>query len=126
MTDFGLAERFKHKDQFKSKKFVGKKQYKSPEVMLKYEFNAKSNDLWCVGVCLFMILCGIPPWEFAMKSDRRFKEIVLNNNLINVLKSWNKIKYVNNDIVDLFDRMFQFEHKRIGIQDLKKHSWLKY
>lgn len=53
----GLAEIFSKKSDYKSNKFCGKSCYKSPEVTSKNKrkgFNAKLNDIWCLGVCLFM------------------------------------------------------------------------
>lgn len=62
LCDFGLAEQFiPHLDQhhhqvisFESTKYCGKPNYKSPECTKKKPFDAKKNDIWCVGTCLFM------------------------------------------------------------------------
>ena len=49
MIDFGLGERFENGSNFESKKFCGKPNYQSPEVTANMPFNAKSNDVFCLG-----------------------------------------------------------------------------
>ena len=54
--DFGLAEYFGDNSSFQSSKYCGKTNYQSPEITAKKKsFNAKSNDIFCLGVCLFMV-----------------------------------------------------------------------
>ena len=55
--DFGLSSVFSPNSTFQSRKFVGKPSYWSPEVSQRKAFNAKSNDIWCLGVTLFMMVC---------------------------------------------------------------------
>eukprot|EP01083_Nonionella_stella_P242421 845630_1 len=55
IIDFGLAEQFGERDGFKSNKYVGKRNYQCPEIVSQKTFNADSNDVFCLGVCLFMM-----------------------------------------------------------------------
>eukprot|EP00486_Rosalina_sp_Unknown_P008310 CAMPEP_0201594492 /NCGR_PEP_ID=MMETSP0190_2-20130828/191789_1 /ASSEMBLY_ACC=CAM_ASM_000263 /TAXON_ID=37353 /ORGANISM="Rosalina sp." /LENGTH=371 /DNA_ID=CAMNT_0048054119 /DNA_START=71 /DNA_END=1182 /DNA_ORIENTATION=+ len=69
LCDFGLAKYFKEKKHCLSTKFCGKNNYKSPEVLnKKKKFDAKQNDIWCLGVTLFMTCAGVAPWNLAHKS----------------------------------------------------------
>ena len=60
ICDFGLAEYFNDTKNWKSDKYCGKRNYQSPEITLghneenKKYFNAKKNDIFCLGVCFFM------------------------------------------------------------------------
>ena len=59
VVDFGLAEKFGDTVDFSSNKYCGKTRYQSPEITKqKAMFDAKSNDVWCMGVTLFMLVVG--------------------------------------------------------------------
>lgn len=52
VIDFGLAMHFENGSSFESSKFAGKPNYQSPEVTANTPFNAKSNDIFCLGYAL--------------------------------------------------------------------------
>lgn len=121
--DFGLAAAFKMKSTFESRKFVGKQNYWSPEITKQKSFNAKSNDVWCLGVCLFMLIIGSFPFSKSCESQESFVAI-MEGNILNVLKEWKKIRYVDDALVELFELLFQFEENRASIEEIKQSSWL--
>merc|ERR1712154_641183 len=133
LCDFGLAERnfddqkneeyvdYVHE---KSTKFCGKPNYKSPECTSKQPFNAKANDVWCVGVVLFMMLIGGNMVNKATMNDKAFEQII-NGHIDQLLIKWKRIQYVDRELIDLFNKIFVFEHKRINIQ-IQQHSWLNH
>lgn len=139
LCDFGLAQlfpvsksksksnsgssEFKWSTNWISNKFCGKRNYKSPEIALKQVFNAQSNDMWCLGICLFMMIIGSAPWSIAIQSDPSFIHI-MNGNLLLVLDSWKKLSYVDKDLIQLFDSFFKYENERITMEQLKKCKWL--
>jgi len=134
LCDFGLAERnfddqkneeyvdYVHE---KSTKFCGKPNYKSPECTSKQPFNAKANDVWCVGVVLFMMLIGGNMVNKATMNDKAFEQII-NGHIDQLLIKWKRIQYVDRELIDLFNKIFVFEHKRINIQQIQQHSWLNH
>ena len=127
LCDFGLAEQFISNHCFESSKHVGKQNYKSPECTMKEKyksFNAKSNDVWCVGVALFMMLIGGNIYNKASFDDKSFVSII-NGDIEKLLIKWNRIKYVCPQIIDLFNKIFQFQDKRISLQQIRNHSWLQ-
>mmetsp|Transcript_61725 Transcript_61725/g.55717 ORF Transcript_61725/g.55717 Transcript_61725/m.55717 type:complete len:390 (-) Transcript_61725:396-1565(-) len=128
ICDFGLSELFsnsKTKNAFKTRKYCGKPTYKSPECTSKRVlFDAKANDIWCLGICLFMLIIGSPPCNKADKSDRLFIQII-SGNLLYLLGTWDKLKYINADIMLLFQSFFQYEQTRITINKIKNHSYYK-
>eukprot|EP01084_Bolivina_argentea_P204047 348412_1 len=88
LCDFGLAEIFTS-EECKSSKFVGKESYASPEVVENMKgFDAKKNDIWCVGVCLFMIATGLAPFNTAHKSDPSFIYMLEYGAMDKVLCAW--------------------------------------
>ena len=60
LIDFGLAKQMNPDSKFKSTHFVGKLNYHSPEIFNRSKpFDAKKNDIWTIGVCLFMLGTGL-------------------------------------------------------------------
>ena len=52
LCDFGVSQLFTS-SKCKSSKYCGKKNYKSPEIVnRKKHFDAKKNDVWCLGMCV--------------------------------------------------------------------------
>ena len=134
--DFGLAHAFIQEpisqkqikgsinNKWRSNKFVGKIGYKAPEIAARHQyFNAKSNDIFCVGVCLFMMLLGNAPWHIAHKRDPLFIHM-FNGNIKHVINAWGKLHYVNDDLLDLIQSFFKYEDERICLKDIKNHPWL--
>ena len=97
----------------------------SPEVIdRKREFNAKANDIWCVGVCLLKLILGYEPWYKAEKGDFVF-DLVINGKLDKILKKNKKQHWVNHDLLKLLNGFFRYEHNRINIEQIKKCKWFK-
>eukprot|EP01083_Nonionella_stella_P099171 278858_1 len=123
LCDFGIAEYFPNGD-FTSNKFCGKKHYRSPEVVRREgKFNAMSNDTFCLGVCVFMLIIGTAPWVKAHETDKCF-EFIMNGHLTLLLQKMGRVQYVNNDLMDLFNGLFEYEGKRMDIESIKKSAWL--
>ena len=125
LIDFGLAHYFgRNASNFRSTKHCGKARYQSPEIVARKRFCGKSNDVWCLGVCLFMMTVGVCPWETASASDPRFM-MIWDGRMMEMLKSWGRERYVDELLVDLMNKIFQSEKKRATLQDIKMHSWWK-
>eukprot|EP01084_Bolivina_argentea_P101902 182630_1 len=123
LCDFGLSKLFTRTEALSSK-FVGKPNYKSPEIMNKKKgFDAKLNDSWCIGISLFMIITCISPWNVANDSDQNFIYI-MDGKLIDLLAEWNILYYFDEELIDLFENIFQYESNRISINKIEKHAWI--
>lgn len=124
LIDFGLATKFEHGATFESNKFCGKPNYQSPEVTAKKTFNAKSNDVFCLGVCLFCLCVGGMPWEQSSESDVRFTRIIKGGPL-RVLKEWRRDHYVNEDLLEIMELTLRYEADRADLAELRKCSWFR-
>eukprot|EP01083_Nonionella_stella_P043429 117148_1 len=126
VVDFGLAEVFPKgadgKTDFKCTKYVGKTQYKAPEVNAKIPFDARKADCWSLAVCFFMIFLGIAPFNKACDEDVLFM-LIMNGRLQYVLENWKVLDYVSAPIVDLLCRMFRAEEYRLTMRQIKHHIW---
>jgi len=124
LIDFGLSEYFPSAS-FESSKYCGKQLYYSPEVQLrKGYFNARSNDVYALGVCLFCMTLGISPYRKPEESDELFCWLI-RGDLKEVLRTWNKLRYIDDDWLNLMNSIFQYEGSRIDLKGIKEHAWLR-
>ena len=70
-----------------------------------------------------MLIVGTSPWRESCKSDDNFC-CIINGELEYVLKYWNKMKYVNNDLIELLSSIFKLEENRPTIKEIKNCKWL--
>lgn len=98
----------------------------SPEIVnRKITFDAKKNDIFSLGVCLFMMIVGGGPFNKAdIKNDACFK-FIMNNQIKELLKAWKKDHYVNDELIQLFQSIFKYESNRATLNDIKNSAWLR-
>eukprot|EP01084_Bolivina_argentea_P128248 226725_1 len=124
LVDFGLAELYT-KEHCVSSKHSGKKQYYSPEVVAKQkQYDAKKNDVWCAGICLFMLFFGCAPWEQAHSQEAAFDHI-MSGNLVEVLLAWDLLMYLDVKGIDLLRSLFEYEKDRMSVDQMAKHQFLR-
>eukprot|EP01084_Bolivina_argentea_P126405 223826_1 len=102
--------------------------YKAPELYLNKQ-PSNQSDIFSLGVILFILLCGYPPFEQAYKTDKWFKPLIKGKKF-NIEKFWKAHQKSPvaqmSDAKDLLTKMFCVDHdERINISDIKCHSWLK-
>ena len=127
MCDLGLSELYKNDENgnpiWTTSKNAGKSNYKCPEMIRGDKLNAASNDVWCLGVTLFMMLIGGSPWQKAHINDKHFR-LIMDGKMMNIIERWGRTNYLDTKIVDLLSKIFKYEDKRITINELKQHPWL--
>jgi len=101
----------------------GKPNYISPEVLKSEEpFDGFAIDLWAVGVILFIMLVGLPPWEFARDEDPRYR-MVVKGGLERMLKSWDRA--ISPAAADLLQKMLREDpRQRLSLIEIKDHEWV--
>lgn len=60
LTDFGFAIEIKPGEL--SSTWVGSSGYFPPEILERVEYDSKKVDMWCLGICVFHMLNGRPPF----------------------------------------------------------------
>uniref|UniRef100_A0A7S0TCL4 Protein kinase domain-containing protein n=1 Tax=Elphidium margaritaceum TaxID=933848 RepID=A0A7S0TCL4_9EUKA len=124
LCDFGLAEYFST-DNFSTRKNCGKQNYKSPECLKGRDlFDAKKNDIFCLGVSLFMMMVGAPPWSMADESDALYTYMT-NGLMKDVLVQWNKSARMDDHFIDLEERIFAPEARRISLSEIRNHAFAR-
>ena len=101
----------------------GKPNYISPEVIRSEEpFDGFAIDLWASGVILFIMLVGLPPWEFAREEDAQYR-MVINGGLAQMLESWDRL--VSAPAADLLQKMLKGNPRdRLSLGEVKDHPWV--
>ncbi|CAH9126357.1 unnamed protein product [Cuscuta epithymum] len=119
ITDFGVAKQFDGNSRFNS--MCGTLEYMAPEIILG-KGHDKSADWWSVGVLLYEMLTGRPPY-FGGNRHKLQQKIIKD-----------KIKlpaYLSNDAHSLLKGLLQKEtSKRLGSglkgsDEIKAHKWFR-
>jgi len=129
ICDFGLSLVFENDNKnlpnghnFLCSQYAGKMQYKAPEINERNYFDARLADVWAIGVILFIMLCGIPPFEFAHNNDLRYQYII-NGRLLELIKLWKLEETVPKDAIDLLFQIFKVEKERITMEKILNHPY---
>jgi serine/threonine protein kinase len=101
----------------------GKPNYISPEILKSEEaFDGFAVDLWASAVILFIMLVGVPPWEFANAEDPRYR-IVTSGGLVRMLESWKRP--ISASAADLLQKMLKEDpRQRLSLTEVQNHPWV--
>jgi len=103
---------------------VGKAAYMAPEVFLNAEFG-EASDVWCLGVMLFMMLFGVPPYR-KPHADlcALFREIEAGR-LIDLVRRWGMGGAASDEAQDMIRRMLTVDAAaRPTLPEILAHPWM--
>lgn len=127
IIDFGLAKYFNNNNNsfIMPAKRIGKPRCMSPEVFNINTFDGRLADSWSVGIMLFMMLLGIPPWNFPSESETIYRMIKAGR-IRDVIIYNNKKGMMSNDALDLLIRFFKPENERIYLDQVLQHPFCAF
>mmetsp|Transcript_15615 Transcript_15615/g.27919 ORF Transcript_15615/g.27919 Transcript_15615/m.27919 type:complete len:223 (-) Transcript_15615:321-989(-) len=104
----------------------GKMLYLAPEILNPVvSFDPLALDMWAVGVMMFVLLTGVPPWDVETgpsPADQRFA-LVQNGRLIDLLTAWN-FTDLSASCVDLMQSFLRADpNTRFTIAQARNHVW---
>merc|ERR1712228_855550 len=105
--------------------YVGTRGYQAPELLLNQKYDLKC-DIFSVGVILFILLAGYPPFEQASKTDKWFKPLS-KGKYDKFWKAHQKSQIVKIPAAkDLLTKMLCPDPtQRIDMNGIKNHEWFK-
>jgi serine/threonine protein kinase len=126
INDFGFSQKFDGKNgNFLLHKRSRTPRYSSPDVRLALTkgYNGIKNDIFSLGVLLFVITIGKFPFDSATYSDDKYKFIIKGR----YNKFWEFFKDINisDEFKDLINNLLNLTpNKRLSIDEILKHPWL--
>jgi len=119
ITDFGLSKFFDEQSAVMQTP-CGTPGYIAPEV-LRMKGYGKECDVWSLGVIIYILLCGFPP--FYADNDAQLYEKIKRGEYEFLRPYWDPI---SENAKDLIRRMLTVDPKRrITCTDALQHPWLK-
>ena len=117
IIDFGLSNLYGNKENEILTTACGSPFYAPPEMLKGETYKGSAVDIWSIGVVLYAMICGFLPFEGSDNSEL-YKKIIDGKFSIP--------SHVSNNCRDLIHQMFITNpKKRITIQQIKKHQWVK-
>lgn len=117
IADFGFSKDF---NEDKLQTSCGSPGYVAPEVLTSESYN-KSVDMWSIGVIIYILLCGYPPF-YADNAPALFKKIMDVKYDFDD-PSWDD---VSSDAKDLIRHLLvKNPDERYTAQQCKEHPWIK-
>ncbi|XP_054856366.1 SNF-related serine/threonine-protein kinase-like [Eublepharis macularius] len=115
LTDFGFSNCFQPGTMLTTS--CGSLAYSAPEILLGDEYDAPAVDVWSLGVILYMLVCGQPPFQEANDSET----------LTMILDCRYTIpSHVSSPCADLISQMLQRNpQQRASLEQIENHPWLQ-
>lgn len=101
----------------------GKVAYMSPEIFEGLQCDPKKSDVFSLGVCIFLLLTGVLPYNVPSSCDPCFR-CVNNFDIVRLLDAWNLREKVSFQAADLLNNMLCKEEDRFTITEVLAHPWL--
>ncbi|XP_078124659.1 SNF-related serine/threonine-protein kinase-like [Sander vitreus] len=115
LTDFGFSNRFQPGKTLNTS--CGSLAYSAPEILLGDEYDAPAVDIWSLGVILFMLVCGQPP--FQETNDSETLTMIMDC-------KYTVPPHISHACRDLIARMLQRDpKKRATLEEIGAHEWLQ-
>ncbi|XP_049891403.1 SNF-related serine/threonine-protein kinase-like [Epinephelus moara] len=115
LTDFGFSNRFQPGKKLNTS--CGSLAYSAPEILLGDEYDAPAVDIWSLGVILFMLVCGQPPFQEA--NDSETLTMIMDC-------KYTVPPHISNACRDLIAHMLQRDpKKRATLDEIGAHEWLQ-
>jgi len=94
----------------------------APEIFERKPFYGHKADIWSLGVTLFLMITGSPPWEHGpMEIDARFRYIY-SGKINVVLEHWGF--NLDKNLINLLSRILCPQDKRITLDEIFTHPWV--
>jgi len=103
--------------------FLGTPTYAAPELLLKRKYFGRTEDIFSLGVSLFIIVTGGLPFKLAIPNDGFYQYISKGD----YVEYWRKrMVNVSPSFMELFDNMVAFDYsQRPSISEIRQSAWMR-
>ena len=115
IIDYNLSNFFLESNGCILKTPCGSPYYTAPEMIKNKSYNAKTVDIWSIGIILYVILCGFLPFED--KNSKRLYQKILNGKVFIP----NFLSDIARNIIE--NLLYKNCTKRYTIKQIKKHPF---
>ncbi len=123
LGDFGFSKEVERNSKLST--VLGTVGYQSPELLEQKQYHGTKNDIFACGVILFIIVNGYPPFREAKLKDPWYKNLYMGF----FQKFWemhsSKLSLATPEFIDLINGMLCLEGKRLTIEQILAHEWIK-
>lgn len=114
LTDFGFSNKFYPGQKLETS--CGSLAYSAPEILLGDSYDAPAVDVWSLGVILYMLVCGQPPFQEA--NDSETLTMIMDC-------KYDIPAHVSDNCRKLISRMLvKNPDKRATLMEITSHPWL--
>jgi serine/threonine-protein kinase SIK3 len=117
LIDFGFCDLVSSKDS-QSKRYVGSKEYTSPEILMKKPYNGFKADVWSLGVMLYVLFFADFPFD-----HREFIETIVTR------RETPQLTFpfpISKDAETLIRSMLVLDPtQRLSMRDIVTHKWFE-
>ena len=117
LCDFGLAKYLKEDFNTRMTTRLGTPYYMSPEVIHK-NYNYLCDE-WAIGVLLYILLCGYPP--FNSENNHIVMRKIKEKKIVFYKTEWEQ--YKDSPCINIITSLLEFENKRITVDLCFKNPW---
>lgn len=118
LTDFGLSAKMQPDELLYEA--LGTPLFVAPEILSGQGYDC-SCDMWSLGVVIYIVLCGYPPFPFS-ETPAKLIDAIVNGRYDFPSKEWD---HVSNDAKDMVKRMLEVDAtKRITPAEALSHRWV--
>ncbi|RHY51111.1 hypothetical protein DYB26_005333 [Aphanomyces astaci] len=124
LSDFGSATPFDA--ILRNQQMAGKPFYMAPEIHRSGAFDPSKADVWSVGVMLFMLVTGNPPFESSHASDPSM-QFVATNGCRALCAAWHVDDVIPADAMDLLENLLVIDPaERWSMAQVMSHAYIRH
>lgn len=124
LCDLGQAREIKQPREL-LQGIVGTLCYRAPEVMQADSYEGELADMYSLGVILFIMLLGCPPYSYPGPNDLAFKCMYNNaRGLQRVVNAYSSPGFLSSSALDLLSGLICAPHRRLSLEQVFRHPWI--